>query len=130
MSSTLSTSVNGVTAQIKYSLPPTDGSQARSKTVEDPVTGKREKNYEVEEHEGVPIENIRGKENLYNLDTAGFQFHRRPTKLSTSDFLDENKVKGDYYTESIELIKEVTGAPRVVLFDHSKCFSRCNLVRS
>jgi hypothetical protein len=121
MSTTLTITENTVAAKIVYSQPPKDGSRASSNTLVDPVTGKIEKNHEQEGHEGVLIENIRGKESLYTLDTAGFQFHRRPTKLAPSDFLDESKVKSDYYAESIELIKEVTGASRVVLFDHSKC---------
>jgi hypothetical protein len=121
MSSTLTTSENAVAAKIRYSLPPKDGSRASSKTVFDPVTGQIERNYEQKDHEGVLIENIRGKESLYTLDSAGFQYLTRPTKLAASDFDDEKKVKGDYYTESVELIKEVTGASRVVLFDHSEC---------
>ncbi|XP_006457246.1 hypothetical protein AGABI2DRAFT_229573, partial [Agaricus bisporus var. bisporus H97] len=108
-----------VTAKVQYSLPPKDGSRAIAQTVADPVTGKVEKNVEQDGHEGVLIENIRGRENLYTLDNAGFQFHIRPTKLVANDFQDEKKVKGEYYAESTELIKEFTGASRVVIFDHT-----------
>ena len=66
----------------------------------------------------VVIEDVRGKEDKYTLGTAGFQFYRRPSKHTR--FLDEEEVKAGYYLECIELIKELTGATRVVPFHHSR----------
>lgn len=65
----------------------------------------------------VQIEDIRNIKDDFTLDTAGFQLYKRAVKHTS--FTDDEKVKEEYYPESIELIKELTGASRVVLFDHS-----------
>ena len=36
-------------------------------------------------------------------------------------FEDDAALEKEYYPESIALIKELTGASRVVVFDHSEC---------
>lgn len=109
---------DSVTAIITYSLPPADGSRAFQRVAVDPITGEREKNILQEPYE-VVVENVRGKEDLYTLDNSGFQFHNRPTKVK--DFQNEKIIQEVYYPESTEIIKELTGASRVVLFDHSTC---------
>ncbi|TFK37367.1 hypothetical protein BDQ12DRAFT_157158 [Crucibulum laeve] len=63
------------------------------------------------------IENVRGKEESVTLDTAGFQFFKSPAKHTS--FTDDAEIEREYYPESIELIKKLTGATRVVLFDHT-----------
>jgi hypothetical protein len=120
MSATSPENQSTVLATIKYSVPPKDGSQARRNTILDPVTGLMERNFEEQEHMDMAIENVRGQEHQYSLDTTGFQFHLRPTKMPASDFRDDKKVKEEYYPESIQILKEITGASRVVLFDHSR----------
>ncbi|XP_006463573.1 hypothetical protein AGABI2DRAFT_120383 [Agaricus bisporus var. bisporus H97] len=119
MSATPLTNQDTVPATIKYSVPPKDGSQAHRHTLTDPVTGLAEKNFE-EEHMGVTVENVRGQEHLYSLNRTGFQFCEHPTKMRASDFRDDEKVKEEYYPESIQFIKDVTGASRVVIFDHTR----------
>ena len=64
------------------------------------------------------IENVRGKEDQYTLDTAGFQFYKSPAKHTS--FSNDQEIQDEYYPESIELLKKLTGASRVVIFDHSK----------
>ncbi|KAG1728912.1 hypothetical protein EDB19DRAFT_1745201 [Suillus lakei] len=86
-----------VSAELVYFAPPPDGSRP----------ARRARNWEQEVHT-VEIENVRGKESNYTLDTAGFQYL---TKAS--------KHKQNYYPESIELLKDITGASKVVLFDHT-----------
>ncbi|KAF9447103.1 hypothetical protein P691DRAFT_732024 [Macrolepiota fuliginosa MF-IS2] len=105
-----------VAAKVTYLLPPPDGERAYQRINADPKTGEREKNIVREEHD-VKIENIRGKEHLFTLDNAGFQFYNRPTKFN--NFRDNKRVEAEYYPESEELIKELTGASRVVFFDHT-----------
>lgn len=108
-------------ATLSYFVPPPNGEKAYQHISADPLTGERERNYTRADH-AVVIENLRGKEDLVaTLDTAGFQFFKRPAKYTTFDNGDEEIVK-EYYPESIELIKELTGASRVVLFDHSTSF--------
>jgi hypothetical protein len=66
----------------------------------------------------VEIENLRGKEESVTLDAEGFQFYSIPSKLKS--FANDEEVVKEYLPESIELIKLLTGATRVVLFDHGK----------
>jgi hypothetical protein len=65
----------------------------------------------------VPINDIRGHENEYSLDNNGFQIVKfSPTE---TEFVDEEKIKTQYYGEIEDLLKKVTGAYKVVIFDHT-----------
>lgn len=105
-----------VTANLSYFSPPADGSKGYININTDPATGERKQNWVREPHD-VPIENVRGKEDAYTLDTTGFQFYTEPAKHTS--FENDEEVKNEYYPESIELVKRLTGAARVVPFDHS-----------
>ncbi|KAF8627558.1 hypothetical protein AX15_004364 [Amanita polypyramis BW_CC] len=105
-----------VTATIEYGIPPADGARAFQSINENPATGKRDTNW-TQKLQEVQIENIRGKEDIASLDTAGFQFAVRPAKYK-GEFTDSEEIKREYYPESEELIKELTGASKVVLFNH------------
>ena len=105
-----------VKASLTYSVPPVDGSKAYININTDSVTGVRGKNFTEQSYE-VQIENIRGKEDTVSLDTTGFQFVHAPAQHKKFD--NDEEVEREYYPESIELIKKITGASRVVLFDHS-----------
>lgn len=107
-----------VSAELSYFSPPPDGSPPFTYINADAKTGQHAKNWVPEAHT-VEIENVRGKEVNYTLDTAGFQYHTKPSKHVT--FVDDEEIRAEYYPESVELIKEVTGASKVVLFDHSMC---------
>lgn len=100
---------------IYFQLPP-DGSKPYNSINANPLTGKPDQNWISEPHT-VEIENLRGREDSVTLDSAGFQFFRRPQKYTT--FKDDEEIEKVYYPESIELAKELTGASRVVVFDHS-----------
>ena len=52
-----------------------------------------------------------------SLDREGFIFINHETKVS--DFYDEDEVRSIYYPEMERLVKEVTGASRVLVFDHT-----------
>jgi hypothetical protein len=107
------------TADLLYALEPEGGVRAYQRTDIDPLTGERGRNIEVEA-KSVVIENVRGKEDSVSLDTAGFQFYKHTSKHTTFD--NDEEIYREYYPESIELIKKLTGASRVELFDHSKQF--------
>lgn len=108
-----------VTTKLNYASTPADGSKPYTKVnVKDPVTGDFDRNWQEEEHE-VQVEDLRGKEDSVSLDGNGFQFGTHATKVQKA-FYDEAEVREVYYPESIELIKSVTGATRVVVFDHSE----------
>ncbi|KAF8220378.1 hypothetical protein L208DRAFT_1462693 [Tricholoma matsutake] len=104
------------TAQLIYSIKPADGARAFRSINADSKTGQLATNL-TRLHKDVVIENLRGKEDSFTLDTAGFQLWNRPSKHKA--FTDDAEVEREYYPESIEFIKEVTGASRVVLFDHT-----------
>lgn len=107
-----------VDAKLYYLVPPADGSKPYVNINTDPATGERGRNYGQEERIK-PVENVRGKEETLTLDTAGFQFFNAPSKHKS--FESDSDIQAEYYPESVELIKKLTGATRVVLFDHSKC---------
>ncbi|KAF8622835.1 hypothetical protein AX15_006714, partial [Amanita polypyramis BW_CC] len=66
-----------VTTTVEYGIPPTDGARAFHSVNENPITGKCDTNYTLQFRE-IQVENIRGKEDVVSLDTAGFQFAVRP----------------------------------------------------
>ena len=107
---------NTVTAELGYFSPPPDGSKPWIEINADITTGERRKNYEEAPHQ-LEIENIRGNEDSVSLDTTGFTYYRRPQKYTS--FSDDAEIEKEYYPESIELVKQLTGASRVVPFDHS-----------
>jgi hypothetical protein len=110
-----------VTSSLVYFEPPKDGARPYTYVNADKATGQRPRNWEQERHDA-QIENIRGKEDSVSLDTAGFQFYSHDSVHKK--FVDDEEIKREYYPESEALLKKLTGANRVVLFDHSmwQCF--------
>ncbi|KAG2138400.1 uncharacterized protein EDB93DRAFT_1253352 [Suillus bovinus] len=104
------------TTTLNYFLAPPDGSRPYNKIFSDGADGKPGSNWIRDPHE-VQVEDVRGKEELYKLDNAGFQYGREAAKHTS--FLNHDEVEGEYYPESIDLIKRVTGATKIVIFDHT-----------
>lgn len=115
------------TANLVYITKPNDGVRAYQNINADPITGEKQQNFEREE-KSIVIENLRGKEDSVSLDTTGFQFYKHTSKHTT--FANDEEIFREYYPESIELIKKLTGASRVVLFDHSKYLHSYNALPS
>lgn len=65
----------------------------------------------------VPIQNGRPIASAVSLDRQGFAFCNHPTVVR--DFRDEETLHHVYYPESEEFIARITGATRVVTFDHT-----------
>lgn len=65
----------------------------------------------------VVIHDISGEVDKYNLDTHGFQFVKHESK--EKDFFDVEKIEAEYYPETEELVKKVTGATRTFVFNHA-----------
>ena len=103
------------TADLFYSLEPEGGIRVYQ-YVDSPPAGERSRNFEFEA-KSVVIENVRGKEDSVSLDTTGFQFYKHTSKLTTFD--NDEEIRRVYYPECTELIKKLTGASRVKVFDHS-----------
>jgi hypothetical protein len=65
----------------------------------------------------VEIRDVRPVASALSLEREGFQLLTAPT--SVSNFDDEEAVRTRYYAETISLLEELTGASRVVVFDHT-----------
>ncbi|KAK6974493.1 hypothetical protein R3P38DRAFT_3482036 [Favolaschia claudopus] len=95
------------TGTIHFFVPPKDGEPAYQSINAQTETGVRDRNFTLEAHD-VKIENLRGNE------IPTFPMPSRETYFATTE-----EVEREYYPESIELLKKLTGASRVVLFDHT-----------
>ena len=65
----------------------------------------------------VRIRNARGLARNLSLDGAGFVLARRATAVR--NFHDENQIQATYYPEVERLVRDATGAAKVVIFDHT-----------
>lgn len=105
-----------VNTTLYFSVAP-EGERPYAKThVNDPKTGQRETNLTREPKE-VSIENIRGNEHTVGLDITGFQYFYAPANHKS--FANDEEIEREYLPESNELLKKLTGASKVVIFDHS-----------
>ncbi|KAF8996123.1 hypothetical protein BDQ17DRAFT_1330127 [Cyathus striatus] len=105
-----------VTTSLSYVVPPEGDTKLYFSSTEVTATGDYKSNI-TRRSETVQVENLRGKEDSVTLDTAGFQYFKRAPKHK--DFTDDAAIEKEYYPESIELYKELTGASKVVIFDHT-----------
>jgi hypothetical protein len=64
----------------------------------------------------VVVSDVTGDEDLYTLDSHGFQYHRHES--TEKEFLDNGVIETSYYAECSQLLKDVTGASRVHIFNH------------
>src|SRR5213592_3477307 len=65
----------------------------------------------------VTIRNGRPLAHEFDLEVTGFEFVEHETQVR--DFFDANELKRVYYPEVEALVKRVSGASRVVVFDHT-----------
>jgi len=65
----------------------------------------------------VEIRDVRPVAATLSLEDEGFQLLSAPT--SVTDFEDEEAIRTRYYAETVSLLEELTGASRVVVFDHT-----------
>ena len=77
----------------------------------------RRRNSGAKEVRPMPIRNGRPLADTFALDRNGFAFVRHPTAVV--DFFDRDELASVYYPEVERLVKEVSGAARVVVFDHT-----------
>jgi len=77
--------------------------------------GEPSTNRKMEAHT-VAVVNGREAADRLSLDREGFELHREPSRVT--DFYDDDEVRQVYYPECERLLKEATGATRVVVFDH------------
>jgi hypothetical protein len=103
-----------VEAVLNYTIP-IDGIMPVTETPADgtPVRSTQET---VEPH-AVRIEDARPLLDRFTLDGNGFVAVEHPTNVT--DFYDAAQIRDVYYPEMIELVKQQSGAARVVVFDHT-----------
>ncbi|KAG1810567.1 uncharacterized protein BJ212DRAFT_1570067 [Suillus subaureus] len=101
---------------LNYFIDPLDGSRPYVTFYPDGTTIKPPLNWTQEPHD-MQIEDVRGKEELYKLGNAGFQYEREAAKHV--NFLNDDEIRCVYYPQSIDLIKRITGATSIVIFDHT-----------
>jgi hypothetical protein len=82
----------------------------------DPPDGVARTNVVNETHR-VAIHDLRAVANTVTLDANGFALVKHPTAVR--DFFDDEEVKRVYYPEVERVLKQVTGADRVYIFDHT-----------
>jgi hypothetical protein len=58
-----------------------------------------------------------GRGETFSLDGNGFALVPHATRVG--DFFNEQEIRATYYAEAAELIRQVAGAARVVVFDHT-----------
>ncbi len=65
----------------------------------------------------VPIRNMRSVASGFSLEREGVRLVTAPSRVD--DFYDEAQIRNIYYPEAERLVAELTGASRVVIFDHT-----------
>ena len=81
-----------------------------------PVNGQPESNVTFEERV-VDISNARASAPLLSLDRDGAALLRQSSRLAS--FNDEREIRETYYAEAADIIRSVTGAQQVAVFDHN-----------
>ena len=106
-----------VTTSLSFYRAPIDGSKPFN-YVEKPPEGQPPRNFG-EDVCDVEINDIRGSESDFNLDTDAFQTVSN-VPSAEKDFVDDEHIKQTYYPEVEKLLLEnIPGAHKVVLFDHT-----------
>lgn len=62
------------------------------------------------------VNDITGAEDEYSLDSHGFQYCFRESR--EKNFTDDQSIRATYYEDCEQLLKDVTGATRVRIFNH------------
>jgi hypothetical protein len=82
----------------------------------DPPSGVARSNTSHEPHR-LPVHDLRPIASTISLDAVGFDLveHRSAVR----DFHDEDEIRRVYYSEAVRFLKDVTGAHRIHIFDHT-----------
>ncbi|KAK6084205.1 7alpha-cephem-methoxylase p8 chain related protein [Seiridium cupressi] len=107
-----------VVANINFAHPPGPGQKAIN-YVEDPPAGEPKRNVAVNQ-QGVRIEDIRGRESQFNLDTDAFAAYSNVPESAEKDFADDASIAKNYYPEVEKfLLDNIPGSNKIVIFDHT-----------
>jgi hypothetical protein len=104
-----------VTGEITFMVP----TEQRPYVHTEALTGETEPRYHAElERRAVTIHDARARAQVLSLDRHGIELRQRPTAVT--DLYDNASVEQQYYPEIEALVREATGASRVVIFDHTR----------
>ena len=84
--------------------------------VSEPGRGPDKHSWTTAEHD-VVIDDARAMTEQLDLDRQGFALMRHPTAVR--DFYDDDEVRRVYYPEMEGFVRSVTGAGKVIVFDHT-----------
>ena len=98
---------------------PSPQSSPTDKPQYSPLTGDRPGRSRTYTIQDIIVENLRGKEESLGLDTSGFELRSDCPSKVTSTWSD-SRIQHDYYPECAKTIERLTGAAKVVVFDHSE----------
>ena len=104
---------DSVTASLQFSVTTDEIPVA---LVSEPGLGPDEHAWTTAEHD-VVIDDARPMAEQLDLDRQGFALMRHPTAVR--DFYDDDEVRRVYYPEMEALVRSVTGAGKVIVFDHT-----------
>jgi hypothetical protein len=105
--------MSATSAELNY-LIPTD-QRPRTYTYQ-PADGASRSTVASEPHR-VAIHDLREENSGFSLDADGFGLVNHRTAVN--DFADEAEIRDIYYKEAEALLKQITGADRVFVFDHT-----------
>lgn len=106
-----------VTASLKYTQLPTDGSEPYS--LVDPLAHKEEFNFTQQAFD-VEIHDIRGREADFTLDHDAFSVVRGVPPSAERDFVDDAAIEANYYPEVERLLlDQIPGSNKIYIFDHT-----------
>ena len=83
---------------------------------DDPPPGQPQSTAQYEERT-VAVRNIRALAQRFSVDREGFRFASAPSAFQRFD--DADAIRDSYYAESASIVAELTGAARVIVFDHT-----------
>ncbi len=105
--------MGATTAELNYIVPTQE--RPRSFTYE-PPDGSLRTTVATAPH-SLPVHDLREDDHAFTLDGEGFAVVEH--RSAVTDFQDENQIRDTYYAEAERLLKDVTGADRVFIFDHT-----------
>ncbi|KAE9366225.1 hypothetical protein N431DRAFT_386464 [Stipitochalara longipes BDJ] len=103
-----------VHTELSYYTPPPDGRPKSPIYIEDEKTRVTSERI----YQPATVYDVRGSGVEHTLDKTGIQFVKHESELKVQDFDDEYGIKGRYYGEIEELLKSLTGASKVKIFNH------------
>jgi hypothetical protein len=105
--------MSATTAELNYIVP----TQERPRSfIYEPPDGVPRSNVTTAPHQRA-VRDLREEDHAFTLDGEGFAVVEH--RSAVTDFQDEAQIRGTYYAEAERLLKDVTGADRVFIFDHT-----------